>query len=493
MPSRSFATNVAFTLLGQLAPALAAAIAMPWLLRGLGAERLGVLSLAWVAVGAFGLLDLGLGRSLTLDVARRLALGTVDEIPAVIRGTFVMLGLAGVVAGSGVVAARGLLLEALAVPAHLREEVAAALTGIAIAAPFMTASAGLRGVLEAYGRFDLANAVRVPLGVLTYLGPMLVLPFTTSVAGAVYALASVRVAGTMALFILVRRQVGGGGGRLEWRHLRGVMATGWWMNVATVAGVALSYVDRLVLGRVLSLAAIAFYATPQEVIGKLTVVPVALSSVLLPALSSASARQSGELTRLFSRGLTYTFALLFPVAAIGAALAPEWLALWLGAEFSRASSQAARWLLLSVMLQSLAISPLNLLQAAGRANVTAWLQLLQLPLFVVALVLVVPRFGIDGAAFVFAARMLVDLTLLLISSRRYVPDVAPALGIWRWVIPATAAWFALIQTPALTARLVLLALGLLVYAATLPRLLGRDDMAHWRASARRGLTWLRPR
>ncbi|MCC6992462.1 MAG: oligosaccharide flippase family protein [Acidobacteria bacterium] len=488
-PSRTLATNVAFTLLGQLAPAVAAMVAMPWLLAGLGAERLGVLSLAWVAVGAFALLDFGLGRSLTLEVARRLALETVDDIAPLVQGTLLILGLAGLAGGLALMAARESALDALAIPPALRHEVAAAVVGVAVAAPFMTVSAGLRGVLEAYGRFDLSNSVRVPLGVLTYLGPALVLPFTTSVAAAVTVLAGVRVVGTVALLALVRRQVPQGRGwHVEWRHLRDVVATGWWMNVASVAGAALAYVDRFVLGSLLSLAAVAFYATPQELIGKLTVVPVALSAVLLPALSSADARRSDDVSRLFSRGLVYTFALLLPVAAIAAALAPEWLGLWLGAEFSRESAQAAQWLLLSVVLQSLAITPLNLLQAVGRAHITAWLQVLQLPLFIAALWLVVPVAGINGAAFVWAARMLLDVTLLLVMSRRHVPEVAPTLFRWMVAIPATAAWFAIVtRVEALSWRGALLAVALLVYTVSLPLLIGAHDVARWRALIASGL------
>jgi O-antigen/teichoic acid export membrane protein len=482
MSSRALATNVAFTLLGQLAPAVAATVTMPWLLHGLGAERLGVLSLAWVAVGAFGLLDFGLGRSLTLEVSRRLALGHTEDVAPVVHGALALLAAAGIAAGAVLVGARTFVLETLSIPATLGADVSAALTWVAVAAPFMTASAGLRGVLEAYGRFDLANAVRVPLGVLTYLGPALVLPFTNSVAVAVAALAAVRVAGAVALLWLVRRQLPPQSGwGVEWRHLRTVAATGWWMNVATMTGVALAYADRFVLGSLLSLAAVAYYATPQELIGKLTVVPVALSAVLLPALSSADARQSGEVAVLFARGLTYTFVLLVPVAAVGAALAPEWLDLWLGADFAREGTTASQWLLLSVVLQSLAIAPLNLLQAVGRAQVTAWLQVLQLPLFVTALWIAVPRFGIAGAAFVWAARMLLDVTLLLVAARWLAAAVAPHLAVWALAIPATVVWFgAVVATPSLATRAGLLAAALVVFALALPSLIGRDDLARWR-------------
>ena len=102
-PQRSIATNVAFNLVGQLAPAVAATLAMPWLLRGLGAERLGVLSLAWVAVGAFTLLDFGLGRALTLEVSRRRALGDESGLAPIVQGTVLVLATIGALLAAGLV------------------------------------------------------------------------------------------------------------------------------------------------------------------------------------------------------------------------------------------------------------------------------------------------------------------------------------------------------------------------------------------------------
>lgn len=477
------AANVALNLVGQLAPALAAVLAMPFLVSGLGAERLGVLSLAWVAVGAFTLLDFGLGRSLTLEVSRKLALGRGEDVPAVVQGTLIVLAVVGVGGAATLAVARVRLLAALGVPAALAPEVEYAILGVCLAAPFMTVSAGMRGVLEAYGRFDLSNLVRVPLGVLTYLGPALALPFSRSVAVSVGVLVTVRVLGAAAFLVCVRALAGGGSGwHVEWHHLRAVVSSGWWMNVANLAGVALTYVDRLILGAMLSLAAVAFYATPQELVGKLTVVPVALSAVLFPALSSAQARQSTDLVGLFSRGLTYTFVLLLPVVMVAAALAPEWLGAWLGGEFARESARPAQWLLLSVLLQSLAITPLNLLQAIGHAPVTAWLQLLQLPLFVCAMWWAVSVAGITGAAGVWAARMLLDLTLLLAMARRYAPTVSGAIRSWVIVVPLTAVWFvAVTRLEALAARGGLLAVGLLAFAVYAPRLVGGNDLTQLRA------------
>ena len=122
------------------------------------------------------------------------------------------------------------------------------------------------------------------------------------------------------------------------------------------------------------------------------------------------------------------------------------------------------------------------------ARITAVLQVLQLPLFIAALWLAVPVAGINGAALVWAARMLLDVTLLLVMSRRHVPEVAPTLFRWMVAIPATAAWFAIVtRVETLSWRGALLAVALLVYTVSLPRLIGAHDVARWRALIASGL------
>ena len=74
---RLLARNTFWNLLGQGAPLAAAVIAFPPLIRGLGIDRYGVLSLVWTLIGYFSFLDLGLGRALTKLVAERL--GNIPE------------------------------------------------------------------------------------------------------------------------------------------------------------------------------------------------------------------------------------------------------------------------------------------------------------------------------------------------------------------------------------------------------------------------------
>ena len=79
------ARNSALNLIGQGIPLLAAFFAIPLLLRGLGTDRFGVLTLAWIVIGYFSLFDLGLGRALTQVVS-----ATLGERPSTVAPPIVL-------------------------------------------------------------------------------------------------------------------------------------------------------------------------------------------------------------------------------------------------------------------------------------------------------------------------------------------------------------------------------------------------------------------
>jgi len=66
---RLLTRNWGLNLAGQILPLGVAVAAMPYVIHGLGAERFGILSIAWTLLGFCGLLDLGLGRATTKFVA----------------------------------------------------------------------------------------------------------------------------------------------------------------------------------------------------------------------------------------------------------------------------------------------------------------------------------------------------------------------------------------------------------------------------------------
>ena len=135
---------------------------------------------------------------------------------------------------------------------------------------------------------------------------------------------------------------------------------------------------------------------------------------LFPAFAAA---EPARLAALYRAGLKAIVIVVLPLALTAALFAPEWMDLWLGDEYARQGARVAQWLCLGVMLNCLAYLPFALLQARGRADLTAKAHLTELPLYLVALWLLVPAQGIVGAAIAWTLRCAVDAAVLFLLAR----------------------------------------------------------------------------
>jgi len=108
--------------------------------------------------------------------------------------SFLALAL-GLAAGIALFAVAGPICETLLkLSPGLRAEAERALRVLAWVLPFVTVTGTLRGLLEAGQRFDYVNAIRVPLGVLTFAAPLAATFWSVDLVGMAIALGLVRVA-----------------------------------------------------------------------------------------------------------------------------------------------------------------------------------------------------------------------------------------------------------------------------------------------------------
>ena len=424
--SRLLARNTLLNLLGQVVPMLAAVVAIPILITHLGAARFGVLTLAWAAIGYFGLFDLGLGRALTQAVATRLGATDASEDLSEVTWTalWLMLGLG--VLGTLVVAActPWIVERGLHVPPALQAESRTAFYLLALSLPFVVTSSGLRGLLEAHQHFGLGTALRIPLALVTFLGPLAVLPFSTSLGAVVGALVVGRLLSWLAYLVACVWRYDFLRERL--RPRRGIVLPlvryGGWMTVSNVVSPLMSYLDRFVIGAILPLAAVAHYVTPYEVVSKLLVLPMAMIAVLFPAFASSFATDRLRTATLFERAIRVIVLVMFPLLLVTVLFAREGLTLWVGAEFAHASTAVLQWLAIGIFVNAVAQAPFAVVQGVGRPDITAKLHLAELPLYVAGMWWLAHHAGIAGVAAAWTIRATLDALALLVVSRRLVPE-----------------------------------------------------------------------
>jgi O-antigen/teichoic acid export membrane protein len=211
--------------------------------------------------------------------------------------------------------------------------------------------------------------------------------------------------------------------------VRSVFSFGGWVTVSNAIGPLFAQFERFCLGTLATLAAVAFYSTPYDTLIRVTILPGAALNALFPALAQSIVHEPDRAPRLVSRGQLLVLGTAFPVFLLVTAIAPEALGLWLGAEFSEHASLPARLLAASIFVNCMAWVPFSLIQAAGRADLTAKLHLAETPGYLAITVLLVAIGGIDGCALANLLRSAVDAALVVWLARRVLPDAATIL--WR--------------------------------------------------------------
>jgi O-antigen/teichoic acid export membrane protein len=450
MARSSIARSSLWNLAGLGVPLAAAIIAVPFIVRGLGVERFGILALAWAIMGAAAMLDLGVGRALTQLVAKRRATFQTAELNSLVMTATIFLAALAVAAAALLAAAASWLAnDVFRVDPQFTAEARDAIALLALSLPFVICGGALQGVLEGHLRFDLSNLVRIPLSALNYLVPLAILPFAADLVWIVAGMVAARVLGFVAYATLVRRVLGAGGelGSIRPRLLRPVLALGGWMAASTVVAALIIYLDRFAIGALLTMSALAFYVTPFEIVTRLSVIPAAIGGALLPAFASVTHAAPEQTDQYFARGLRYVVLLVFPAAILVVLFAHEGLTLWIGDEFAAASTRIAQILAVGLFVNSLAIIPLIFLYGVGRADMAAKLHLLELPVYAIVLWQLVQLFGAEGAALAWALRALVDAVLLF--------------AISRWLYPAQDFQYARIATT-MAAGMAALVFGILL-------------------------------
>ena len=468
-------SGVGWNALGRGLPLALALVVTPFLLHQLGLERWGLFTLALALVGVFNVFDFGIGPALMRTLAERIGSGEVEEGRSIVGSALVvLLGVSAAVALALWLLMPLLVRAVLKVPPALEAEAIGGFRILALAAPLVVLNAALWGVLAAFHRFRAANLVNIPVNALYYIGPLLLLMVWDSFMGVMIALTACRLGMTLAYAWLAHRDVPGLGlGRIRLRLALPLLRLGGWMTATSVVTQALMYADRFIIGALLSLTAVAFYATPLDLVMRVWILPMAVVQVLMPAIARAYAVRPEEAVASLRQGTLGILLLALPASLLLTGAAWELLALWLGRDFAEGGASVLRILGLGIFFSSVAFGPNSLIEAIGRPETVTRLVLAEAVVFLPLMVGLLHTLGIEGAAIAWTLRCAVDC-------------VAKAV-LAAWLYPRAAEALRAVALPMLVASGGLLAmalpLGRPVLAVLAVSILGVVTMLTWRAFA----------
>lgn len=252
------------------------------------------------------------------------------------------------------------------------------------------------------------------MGIFTFAGPLLVLPFARDLFWVTVVLVAGRCIAWgihLALCLKVIPVLKNG---IVFRQsaVRPLLSFGGWMTVSNVISPLLVYMDRFLIGALVSVVAVAYYSTSWEVVTKILIFPGALVGVLFPAFSATFAWVPHRAAAFYRHGQKCVFLFLFPVILLVVTFAKEGLMFWLGPEFAENGFRVMQLLAAGVLVNAMAIIPFSFVQGAGRPDITAKLHFLEALVYLPCLWLLTVRYGIVGAAVAWLLRVFIDTIFL---------------------------------------------------------------------------------
>lgn len=410
--------GVVYNLIGMGLPLVIAAASIPILVNALGVDKFGLLTLIWAVVSYFGIFDLGLSRALT----RQLSIAIVNKKlkiigPMIWTALFLMLLMGGL---SSLFMTYGASQGAGAIKTSVnKSEIVEAINWMAVAVPFIVLTSGLRGALEAKGLFGVINIIRLPMGVFTFIGPVLVVKF---ICVDLSALTQVLVIGRIIAFFVhvwcvvkffpeIRDII-----TVDKKLIRELCATGGWLTVGNIASSFIGYVDRFLIGLNVSASAVAYYVTPNELVTKLWIIPGALTSVIFPKFSTDNSKDIEDNWGLYKKSIAWLFVALLPIVLVLALFSYEILNIWIGNDMAKNSSAILKIMTIGIFVNCMAHVPFTVVQGGGYAKLTAVINCVELPFYAGLVWWLSIKYGVVGASVAWLARMILDTVLMFLVS-----------------------------------------------------------------------------
>lgn len=408
--------NTLWNLFSSIIPMLIGVVSVPILIKRIGIESFGVLSIIWTLIGYFSIFDFGIGRALTQQVSQ-LKNETNKLIPIIKTGMVFML-ITGCIGGLILVMVIILFgVSWLNVSQNINSNAVLALLIAAVGIPFTTVTSGLKGILEGFEDFKNVSILKMILGLSNFLFPIIIVLFiNNSLTYVVLSLVISRFIVMLLHFIPLMKYI-----TLN-NILKSSFATkkeskktlrfGAWMTLSNIVSPLMVNSDRFLISSVLGASVVAYYTVPFDIIIRLLVIPAALTTTLFPRFSALFREDINQLYNLYRKSILY-IGILMGIISLGIIIFSYFgLSIWISKEFAEHSWKLTCVLAIGLVFNSMSQVPYALIQAKEDVKLTSIIHIFEFILYVPLLLLFIKIGGILGAAIVWSLRVIIDFILL---------------------------------------------------------------------------------
>lgn len=396
------AKNSAWGMANFAWPLAVALLVQPFMVGRLGTDLYGVLTIVGVTLGFFGVLDLGIGSAGTRQVAAYHAKGEpemVNKVVSTMLAFYLMVGAA--VGGAIVLLSNSFVTQWLAIPEGAQH---AARIAFYLAGPtffFSIVTGTFASIPTALQRYDVSTKVAIAASALNTIAVVTLLALGKGLVEIQAASLAIVLVAMPVHFLVAKRLLPTLAIRPHWdfRMFRELFSFGGYFLIQTVGVMVLYQLDKLLVGNMLGVAAVTLYVVPGGLARQVQGLTAAATGVVFPmSVTLFETEQRERLLRLYAEGTRMVYVLITCISVPLAVFGDKFLRFWMGPRIAEGSSLALVLLVATYYLLSFTAIPWQIANGSGWAKVNAFYTLAMAGADIGLFFVLVPRFGVPGAA-----------------------------------------------------------------------------------------------
>jgi O-antigen/teichoic acid export membrane protein len=407
--------NVVYNFLSQVWFLVLPLATSPYIVRHLGVDAFGVLSLASAIIGYLAVLDLGMGTATIKYIADAYVAEDFRAVSKVIGTSIIIYSGLGLLGTLGILATANLIVTRLLhVPANL-----VSITLIV----FYVSSLGFlvnmpltvfNSIPNALQRFDILVKQNLVLGTVAVLGQVVLLGLGYSLKALVVFNVATSAVGICIFVLVARRLLPGVSFRpvFDGPTAKQIMRFSALKVFSVVSGQIVFQLDKVLIAAFLPLASVSYYVVPLSLAQKIISVIPNITTAVFPAVSEFKADKE-RLKDLYVRVAKGVLMAVLPITVVLIMFAEKILAFWMGAEFALRGTATLRYLAIAFFLASFAAVPGVFVEGLGKPGIPAFFAAISAVLNLGFALLFIPRWGIAGPALALIANSLITVPLFI--------------------------------------------------------------------------------
>jgi len=409
--------NVIFNFAGQFFLLLISFLTTPIIIGFLGNDLFGILAIVTAVLGYFSLLDLGMGLSVIKYISEYSAKDDKRGIEKIVGSALTVYTIIGLVGGILIfILTHQIVSKFLQIPLEIIPMAVSVFYISALGFFINMVLTVFNAIPSALQRMDITNTRNVAVGLLNSLGTILLLFLGFGLIEIIALNIAVSLLVTAVLYFDIKKILPNLSLKLRFEReifLKLLKFSGY-KFIGNTGGQIVFQLDKLILGFFHPISYVTFYTVPVTLVQKAFSLMLNITNAVFPALSHSFTSGNRERSKdLYLRMGKFIVFIMTPLMAILFIFADLILVLWLNGEFALRSYQTLRILSVAYFIAALSAPGVIASDASGNPRLPAIFSSISAVINVVAAFILIPRFGIEGAAYALLINFIAQVPIFM--------------------------------------------------------------------------------